>query len=134
MRVDYVHFCENSVIEADTGKVSIINIFSVITSDEMPMQYRMLGAIFSVQYDPEDMGVERSVLFRVIDPEGRQLWGMEAGITRNERERIKGHAIRVPDLSGVVFQEYGIHMAQVLVDGVKQKETAINIRRPDGQE
>lgn len=123
MRLDFVMLADSAVLDAKTGKLDIIGGgVTHITAPKLPFPAPAVSIV--VRFIPEagDQGDGRVLSIRLRDPDGKQMFTIAGAIDAGHEHWPRAHEgeeptlIVVGRLEGIVFEAYGRHTFELLLD------------------
>lgn len=129
MKVLFAHVAE-STIQAINGNLSIVNIFSVI-STEVPNVFPRIVVVVGLEFDQID-GDGKVPQFSVVlrDPEARELRKVAGEFDLGDQALRKPQINLVLPFDGVLLSEHGDYVFEVCVGNVVVRELRVHVAKP----
>ena len=110
------------------GKLNILGVFDTIYTRQFPTTHPQMQVVVRFEADPTEVGGERQVEIRVVDPDGDAVLRVPGTLTvraavRGDRAQID----RIVALTGVTFPGPGRYALTIVVDGATAATVALYV-------
>ena len=112
MEVVNAFFCDAAIIDG-AGKVSVLGIFTNISTGEFPTTHAQMTLVAIIEGQPKDVG-QHNLIIDFVDKDGEQFLPKLEGIFELTSSKIN-HSL-ILNLQGVLFPHPGIYYANISVD------------------
>lgn len=132
MQISFAHLCDHALIDQQ-NKLSIIGVFGVITTQNVPTLHAGSYLAFEIQLNPAELNRRFPLRIELVDEDGAKLMEANANIEVGGTAKL-GETPRVPQvlpLPPIKFEREGPHSFNFWLNDIHSKHIDFEVRTVD---